>query len=114
MVAADVSHFLYNKPIPTDLNFAVTQSAKPTPLWPAASPATSHEKLLKRPDVTSRDIGTNLEDWRTPLVRYFHDPTTKVDKSVWKSTSKYVLQMNSIGGPPKICCLTAWDLIKQE
>ena len=46
------------------------------------SPVNSPEKLPNWPDVTSSDVGADLEDWRTPLLRYLRDPSAKVDKSV--------------------------------
>ena len=58
------------------------------------SPVNSPEKLLNRPDVTSSDVGSNLEDWRTPLLRYLRDPSAKIDKSVQRSAFKYVLHNN--------------------
>jgi hypothetical protein len=44
-----------------------------------------HDKLSNRPGKTSSDVGTNLYDWRTPLLIYLRDPSAKVDKSVWQS-----------------------------
>ena len=55
------------------------------------SPVNSPEKLLNWPDITSSDVGTDLEDWRTPLLRYLRDPSAKMDKSVRRSAFKYVL-----------------------
>jgi hypothetical protein len=50
-----------------------------------ASPVTSSEKLSNRPNVTSSDVEADLDDWRTPLLRYLHDLSAKVDKSVRRS-----------------------------
>jgi hypothetical protein len=55
------------------------------------SPINSPEKLSNWPNVTSNDVETDLEDWRTPLLKYLHDPSTKIDKGVQRSAFKYVL-----------------------
>jgi hypothetical protein len=60
------------------------------------SPVNSPEKLPNRPDVTSSDVGTDLEDWRTPLLRYLRDSSAKVDKSVRWSAFKYVLHNDEL------------------
>ena len=60
------------------------------------SPVNSPEKLPNRPDVTSSDVGANLEDWRTPLLRYLRDPNAKIDKSVRQSAFKYVLRNDEL------------------
>jgi hypothetical protein len=44
-----------------------------------------HDELSNRPGKTSSDVGTNLYDWRTPLLIYLRDPSAKVDKSVPRS-----------------------------
>jgi hypothetical protein len=44
-----------------------------------------HDELSNRPGKTSSDVGTNLYDWRTPLLIYLRDPSAKIDKSVWRS-----------------------------
>ena len=54
-----------------------------------ASPVNSPEKLRNWPEITSSDVGADLEDWRTPLLRYLRDPSAKIDKSVRRSTFKY-------------------------
>ena len=64
-----------------------SKSTKPTgPVGsadsPMTSPVNSPEKLSNRPDITSSDVGTDLEDWMTPLLRYICDPSAKIDKSV--------------------------------
>ena len=61
-----------------------------------ASPVTSPEKLPKRPDITSSDVGANLEYWRTPLLRYLHDPSARIDKNVRRSAFKYVLRNDEL------------------
>jgi hypothetical protein len=63
----------------------VTKSAKPITLigsadLPMTNPVNSSEKLSNQPDLTSSDVGADLEDWRTPLLRYLCDPSAKVDK----------------------------------
>jgi hypothetical protein len=65
----------------------VAKSARPTALvYQADSPMTSSinspEKLPNQPNVTSSDVGADLDDWRTPLLRYLHDLSAKVDKNV--------------------------------
>ena len=62
-----------------------SKSAKPTgPVGsadsPMTSPVNSSEKLSNRLDITSSDVGADLEDWRTPLLRYLRDPSAKIDK----------------------------------
>ena len=62
-----------------------SKSAKPTGLVgsadsPVASPVNSPEKLSNRPDITSSKVGADLEDWRTPLLRYLRDLSAKIDK----------------------------------
>ena len=49
---------------------------------PVTSSVNSPEKLPNRPDVASSDVGADLEDWRTPLLRYLRDPSAKIDKGV--------------------------------
>jgi hypothetical protein len=56
-----------------------------------ASLVTSLEKLLNRHDLISSDVGSDLEDQMTPLLRYLCDPSAKVDKNVRRGASKYVL-----------------------
>ena len=75
--------------------------AKPTALVGSAdslvaSPVTSPEKLPNQPDVTSSNVRANLEDWRTPLLRYLCDPSAKIDKGVRRSTFKYVLHNDEL------------------
>ena len=78
-----------------------------------AKSVTSLKKLPNRPDITSSDVGANLEDWRTPLLRYLRNPSARVDKVFGgELSSMCYIMMSSIGEPPKICCLNAWDLIK--
>ena len=104
----DVSGYNFHiqeQPMHEDFKFSYVgtdQSAKPTTLVgqadtsklakpiapvgsadsPVTSPVNSPEKLPNWPDVTSSDVGADLEDWRTPLLRYLRDPSAKVDKSV--------------------------------
>jgi len=59
---------------------------------PVTSPVTLPEKLSNWPDVTSSDVGDNLGDWRTPLLKYLRDLSAKIDKGVRRSAFKYVLQ----------------------
>ena len=97
-----------------------SKSAKPTgPVGsadsPMTSPVNSPKKLSNRLDITSSDVGADLEDWRTPLLRYLRDPSAKIDKSVRQSVFKYVLHNNELYQElPKICCLSVWDQISQE
>jgi hypothetical protein len=56
----------------------------------------SLEKLPNRPDVISSDVEADLEDWRTPLLRYLRDPNAKIDKNVQQSAFKYVLYNNEL------------------
>jgi len=61
-----------------------------------AKSVTSLKKLPNRPDITSSDVGANLEDWRTPLLRYLRNPSARVDKSIWWSAFKYVLHNDEL------------------
>jgi hypothetical protein len=61
-----------------------------------ASLANVHDELSNRSSKTSSDVGTNLHDWRTPLLAYLRDPSAKVDKSVWRSAFKYVLHNDEL------------------
>jgi hypothetical protein len=54
------------------------------------------EKLSNRPNGTSSDVGADLCDWRAPLLAYLRDPSAKVDKSVWRSAFKYMLQNDEL------------------
>ena len=69
------------------------QSAQPTPL---DQPGQFARELSNRPDVTSSDVGADLEDWRTLLLRYLCGPSVKIDKSVWWSAFKYVLHNDEL------------------
>ena len=60
------------------------------------SPVTSPEKLPNQPGLTSSDVGADLEDWRTPLLRYLSNPSAKVDKSVPRSAFKYTLHNDEL------------------
>ena len=60
------------------------------------NPVNSLEKLPNRPDITSSDVGADLEDWRTPLLRYLRDPSAKIDKSIRRSAFKYVLHNDEL------------------
>ena len=78
-----------------------SKSAKSTALVgsadsPMANPVTSPKRLPNQPDVTSSDVGADLEDWRTPLLRYLLDPSARIDKSVRWSAFKYVLHNNEL------------------
>ena len=78
-----------------------SKSAKPTVLVSSADSSmtnsvNSPEKHPNRPNVTSSDVGANLEDWRTPLLRYLQDPSAKIDRSVRRSAFKYVLHNNEL------------------
>ena len=46
--------------------------------------------------VNSSDVGADLEDRRTPLLRYLRDPSAKIDKSVQRSIFKYVLHNDEL------------------
>ena len=78
-----------------------SKSAKPTaPVGSVDSPVTSSvnslKKLPNRPDIASSDVGADLEDWRTPLLRYLRDPSSKIDKGVWQSAFEYVLHNDEL------------------
>jgi hypothetical protein len=60
------------------------------------NPINSPEKLSNRPNVTSNDVETDLKDWRTPLLKYLHDPSTKINKGVQRSAFKYVLHNDEL------------------
>jgi hypothetical protein len=55
------------------------------------SPVNSSEKHPNRPNETSSDVRVDLDDWRTPLLRYLRDPSAKVDKGIQRSAFKYML-----------------------
>ena len=61
-----------------------------------ASSVTSPEKLPNWSDITSSNVGTDLEDWRTPLLRYLRDPSAKIDKGIRRSTFKHVLHNDEL------------------
>ena len=61
-----------------------------------ASLVTLPDKLSNRPDITSSDVGADLEDWRTPLLRYLRDPSVKINKIVRQSAFKYVLHNDEL------------------
>jgi hypothetical protein len=42
------------------------------------------------------DVGAGLYDWRTPLLTYLRDPSTKIEKSVRHSAFKYVLHNDEL------------------
>ena len=46
--------------------------------------------------MTSSDVGADLEDWRTPLLKYLRDSSAKIDKGVWRSAFKYVLHNDEL------------------
>jgi hypothetical protein len=72
----------------------------PIPIASGASLVTSlvtpPKKLPNRPSVISNDVGDDLEDLRTALLRYLHDPSAKIDKCVWWSAFKYVLHNDEL------------------
>ena len=55
-------------------------SAKPTL---SAGQANLSRKALSQPVLSSSNVEANLDDWRTPILKYLRDPDTKVDKSIW-------------------------------
>jgi hypothetical protein len=59
-------------------------------------PANLPEKLSNRPSRISNDVGADLCDWKTPLLAYLCDLSAKVDKSVRRSASKYVLHNDEL------------------
>jgi hypothetical protein len=61
-----------------------------------ASPVTSPERPLNQFDVTFNDVVADLKDWRTPLLRYLHDSSARIDKSVRQSAFKYVLHNDEL------------------
>jgi hypothetical protein len=38
----------------------------------------------------------NLNDWKTPLLRYLRDPSAKVNKGIQRSDFKYMLHNDEI------------------
>ena len=38
----------------------------------------------------------HLNDWRTPIINYLHNPSAKVDKSIRQLACKYVLVNNGL------------------
>jgi hypothetical protein len=50
-----------------------------------SSTVNEHDELSNWPGKTFSDVGTNLYNWRTPLLIYLRDPSAKVDKSVQRS-----------------------------
>ena len=101
--SADYSSAVAKSAKPTALvgQADTSKSAKPTGLVgsvdsPVTNPVNSLEKLSNQPDITSSDVGADLEDWRTPLLRYLRDPSAKIDKSVRRSIFKYVLHNDEL------------------
>jgi hypothetical protein len=43
-----------------------------------ADPANLSEKLSNWPNKTFSDVMADLDNWRTPILRYLHDPNTKL------------------------------------
>ena len=87
--SADYSSAVAKQAKPTALvsQADTSKSAKPTgPIGsadsPMTSPVNSPKKLSNQPDITSSDVGADLEDWRTPLLRYLRGLSAKIDKSV--------------------------------
>ena len=39
-------------------------------------------KLPNRPNLISSNDMADLDDWRTPILQYLHDPNTEVDRRV--------------------------------
>jgi hypothetical protein len=56
----------------------------------------SPEKLPNWPNKTSNDVGVDLNDWRTSLLRFLHDPSIKVDKGIRRSAFNYVLHNDEL------------------
>ena len=46
--------------------------------------------------MTSSDVGADLEDSRTPLLRYLCDLSAQIDRSVRQSAFKYVLHNDEL------------------
>jgi hypothetical protein len=98
------SFHIQEKSMHEDLEFSragTDESAKPTALVgladsPVIDPANLPKKLSNRPSGTSSDVGTDLCDWRTPLLAYLRDPSAKVDKSVRWSAFKYMLHNDEL------------------
>jgi hypothetical protein len=61
-----------------------------------ASAVTLLEKLPNRLNLTSSDVGADLEVWRTLVLRYLRDLSAKVDKSVRQNAFKYVLHNDEL------------------
>ena len=55
-----------------------------------------------RPNKIPSDDEADLDDWRTPLLKYLQDPSIRADKSIWQST-----MMSSTEGLFKIHCSSA-------
>jgi hypothetical protein len=54
------------------------------------------EKHPNWPNKTSSDVGADLDDWRTPLLRYLRDPSAKVGKGIRRSAFKYMLHNDEL------------------
>jgi hypothetical protein len=53
-------------------------------------------KFFKILDESSKTIMTDLDDWRTPLIRYLEDPGHIADGKVWRQALKYVMLDNTL------------------
>lgn len=59
------------------------------------------------------DVGTDLVDYRTPVVVYLHDPSAMVDKSIRQVSFKYAMVNDELyRRTAKTCYLSAQILIK--
>jgi hypothetical protein len=94
----DLADYLSTVAKSTRLTALVGQADSPVSLTDplVANPVTSLKKLPNRPNITSSDVGVDLEDWRTPLLRYLHDRNIKIDKSVRRSAFKYVMHNDEL------------------
>jgi hypothetical protein len=57
---------------------------------------TEGSRISRISDEASKMTIANLDDWRTPLVRYLENSGHIADRKVWRQTLKYVMLDNTL------------------
>jgi hypothetical protein len=57
---------------------------------------TEGSEIFRISDEASKMTTTDLDDWRTPLVRYLENPGHIVDCKFWRQALKYVVLHNTL------------------
>jgi hypothetical protein len=57
---------------------------------------TGGSKISRNSDDSSETTMANLDNWRTPLVRYLDNPCHIADRKVWWQALKYVMLDNTL------------------